>query len=233
MTAQLIDGIALSAQLRADVATRDWRTQGARHHTRPGRDPGRRQPGQRRSMCATRSRPAPTPACTRCWKSTTPTLTEAELLARIAALNADPAIHGILVQMPLPTHIDAAQGDRGHFARQGRGRLCHVCQRRRTDDRAAGLPALHALWLHEDARKHRASTCAANMRWSSAAATSWASPWPCCCCRPTPPSPSATAPPPTSATTRARPTSSSPPWASATCSPPTWSSPARWSSTWA
>ena len=34
------------------------------------------------------------------------TLAEATLLARIAALNADPAIHGILVQMPLPRHID-------------------------------------------------------------------------------------------------------------------------------
>ena len=32
-------------------------------------------------------------------------LSEADLLARIAALNADPAIHGILVQMPLPKHI--------------------------------------------------------------------------------------------------------------------------------
>jgi methylenetetrahydrofolate dehydrogenase (NADP+)/methenyltetrahydrofolate cyclohydrolase len=36
-------------------------------------------------------------------------LTEAALLARIAALNADPAIHGILVQMPLPKHIDATR----------------------------------------------------------------------------------------------------------------------------
>ena len=34
-------------------------------------------------------------------------MSEAELLARIAALNADPAIHGILVQMPLPKHLDA------------------------------------------------------------------------------------------------------------------------------
>ena len=33
-------------------------------------------------------------------------LPEAALLARIAALNADPAIHGILVQMPLPPHIN-------------------------------------------------------------------------------------------------------------------------------
>src|SRR5690606_23865729 len=34
-------------------------------------------------------------------------MTEAALLARVAALNADPAIHGILVQLPLPAHIDA------------------------------------------------------------------------------------------------------------------------------
>jgi methylenetetrahydrofolate dehydrogenase (NADP+)/methenyltetrahydrofolate cyclohydrolase len=33
---------------------------------------------------------------------------EAELLALIAALNADPSVHGILVQLPLPRHIDAA-----------------------------------------------------------------------------------------------------------------------------
>jgi len=33
-------------------------------------------------------------------------MTQAELLARIAALNADAAIHGILVQMPLPKPLD-------------------------------------------------------------------------------------------------------------------------------
>ena len=31
---------------------------------------------------------------------------EAELLALVAKLNADPAVHGILVQLPLPKHID-------------------------------------------------------------------------------------------------------------------------------
>ena len=36
-------------------------------------------------------------------------MTEAELLARIAALNKDPAIHGILVQLPVPKHIDATK----------------------------------------------------------------------------------------------------------------------------
>ncbi|MCK6449548.1 MAG: bifunctional methylenetetrahydrofolate dehydrogenase/methenyltetrahydrofolate cyclohydrolase FolD [Alphaproteobacteria bacterium] len=33
--------------------------------------------------------------------------TQAELLALIARLNADPAVHGILVQLPLPKQIDA------------------------------------------------------------------------------------------------------------------------------
>ncbi|QCP49618.1 bifunctional methylenetetrahydrofolate dehydrogenase/methenyltetrahydrofolate cyclohydrolase FolD [Trinickia violacea] len=35
------------------------------------------------------------------------TVTEAELLERILQLNADPKIHGILVQLPLPAHIDS------------------------------------------------------------------------------------------------------------------------------
>ena len=34
-------------------------------------------------------------------------LDEVQLLARIATLNADPSIHGILVQLPLPKHISA------------------------------------------------------------------------------------------------------------------------------
>jgi methylenetetrahydrofolate dehydrogenase (NADP+)/methenyltetrahydrofolate cyclohydrolase len=34
-------------------------------------------------------------------------LTEADLLARVDALNNEPSIHGILVQLPLPPHIDA------------------------------------------------------------------------------------------------------------------------------
>jgi methylenetetrahydrofolate dehydrogenase (NADP+) / methenyltetrahydrofolate cyclohydrolase len=34
-------------------------------------------------------------------------LSEADLLARVEALNQDPSIHGILVQLPLPDHIDA------------------------------------------------------------------------------------------------------------------------------
>src|SRR5439155_612268 len=32
--------------------------------------------------------------------------TQAQLLALVEQLNADPSVHGILVQMPLPKHID-------------------------------------------------------------------------------------------------------------------------------
>ena len=35
------------------------------------------------------------------------TTSESELLVRVRELNEDPAIHGILVQLPLPDHIDA------------------------------------------------------------------------------------------------------------------------------
>lgn len=35
------------------------------------------------------------------------TTSEADLLALIARLNADPAVHGILVQLPLPAHLNA------------------------------------------------------------------------------------------------------------------------------
>ena len=34
------------------------------------------------------------------------TVTQAQLLDTVAALNADPAIHGILCQLPLPSHLD-------------------------------------------------------------------------------------------------------------------------------
>ncbi len=34
------------------------------------------------------------------------TITQEELLAKVAELNADPEIHGFLVQLPLPSHLD-------------------------------------------------------------------------------------------------------------------------------
>jgi len=105
MPAQLIDGIALSTQIRAQVAER------AAALTARGRRPGL-------AVILVGDDPASAvyvrnkvKACQEhglhsVLEKYGSTLPEADLLARIAALNADPAIHGILVQMPLPKHID-------------------------------------------------------------------------------------------------------------------------------
>ena len=48
---------------------------------------------------------------------------EAELLALVASLNADPAVHGILVQLPLPAAVARRRGARSDRSGQGRRRL--------------------------------------------------------------------------------------------------------------
>ena len=106
MTAQLIDGNALSKTLRADVAQRAaaLKARGVvpglavilvgdnpasqvyvRNKVKACEDNGLHSVLQRHDV----------------------SLSEAALLARIDALNRDPSIHGILVQLPLPPHIDA------------------------------------------------------------------------------------------------------------------------------
>jgi methylenetetrahydrofolate dehydrogenase (NADP+)/methenyltetrahydrofolate cyclohydrolase len=105
MPAQIIDGNALSRQVRADVAARAARL--AARGITPGlavilvgENPA--------SQVYVRNK---VKACADAGLHSVldkydADLSEAELLARIAALNADPAIHGILVQLPLPRHID-------------------------------------------------------------------------------------------------------------------------------
>ena len=105
MAAQLIDGNALSREMRAQVAERAAALT-ARGH-RPGlavvlvgEDPA--------SQIYVRNK---VKACHDAglhsvFEKFDATLSEADLLARIDALNDDPAIHGILVQMPLPKHIN-------------------------------------------------------------------------------------------------------------------------------
>ncbi|TSE26586.1 bifunctional methylenetetrahydrofolate dehydrogenase/methenyltetrahydrofolate cyclohydrolase FolD [Tepidimonas aquatica] len=106
MTAQLIDGVALARQWRARVAERAAAL-AARGH-RPGLavilvgDDAASQVYVRNKVKACGE------AGIHSVLETYPaSLTQDELLARIAALNADPTIHGILVQLPLPPHIDA------------------------------------------------------------------------------------------------------------------------------
>lgn len=105
MTAQLIDGLALAKATRADVAAR------AAALTAQGRQPGL-------AVILVGDNPASqvyvrnkVKACEEAGirsvlEKYDATLTEAELLARVDALNNDPTIHGILVQLPLPPHID-------------------------------------------------------------------------------------------------------------------------------
>ncbi|MBL8329777.1 MAG: bifunctional methylenetetrahydrofolate dehydrogenase/methenyltetrahydrofolate cyclohydrolase FolD [Rubrivivax sp.] len=105
MTAQLISGTALSQQIRGEVSARTAAL--AARGVRPGLavilvgdDPA--------SAVYVRNK---VKACQdhglhSVLERHEASLSEAALLERIAALNADPAIHGILVQMPLPRHIN-------------------------------------------------------------------------------------------------------------------------------
>jgi methylenetetrahydrofolate dehydrogenase (NADP+) / methenyltetrahydrofolate cyclohydrolase len=105
MTAHLIDGNALARQLRAEVATR------AAALTAHGHTPGL-------AVILVGDDPASAVYVRNKVKACEDhgvrsimdrfdaTLSEAALLDRIAQLNADPSVHGILVQMPLPKHID-------------------------------------------------------------------------------------------------------------------------------
>ncbi len=105
-TASIIDGNALSAQLRADVMRRSDALK-ARGITPGlavllvGENPA--------SQVYVRNK---VKACADAGLHSVlerydADMTEAALLARIDALNNDPAIHGILVQLPVPQHIDA------------------------------------------------------------------------------------------------------------------------------
>jgi methylenetetrahydrofolate dehydrogenase (NADP+) / methenyltetrahydrofolate cyclohydrolase len=106
MTAQLIDGNALSRQLRADVTARVTALK-ARGIT-PGLavilvgENAASQVYVRNKVKACED--TGMHSVLERWPVT---MTEAELLARVDALNADATIHGILVQLPLPAHIDA------------------------------------------------------------------------------------------------------------------------------
>jgi methylenetetrahydrofolate dehydrogenase (NADP+)/methenyltetrahydrofolate cyclohydrolase len=105
MTAQIIDGKALSAQLRTEVAQR------AAALTAKGTKPGLAVVlvgDNQASQVYVRNK---VKACEDAGfhsvlEKYDASMTEAELLARVEALNNDPSIHGILVQLPLPKHID-------------------------------------------------------------------------------------------------------------------------------
>ncbi|MDB5874306.1 MAG: bifunctional methylenetetrahydrofolate dehydrogenase/methenyltetrahydrofolate cyclohydrolase [Ramlibacter sp.] len=106
MAAQLIDGKALAQRIRAEVLGRTQAlkargVQPALAIIMVGDDPASQvytkhkvNDSAETGLAATLERyPA--------------SMTEAELLLRIHALNADNSVHGILVQLPLPKHMDS------------------------------------------------------------------------------------------------------------------------------
>jgi len=105
MSAQIINGNALSTQIRAEVAQRAATLTAKGHQpglavVLVGEDPASQVYVRNKvKACADNGLHS-------VFEKYETTLSEAELLARIDALNQDPAIHGILVQMPLPKHID-------------------------------------------------------------------------------------------------------------------------------
>ena len=105
MTAQLIDGVALSRKIREEVAQRAAALT-ARGHTPGlavilvGEDPASA------TYVKNKVKACADAGVHSVLEKYDATLSEADLLARLDALNADPSIHGILVQMPLPGHID-------------------------------------------------------------------------------------------------------------------------------
>jgi len=105
MTAQLIDGVALSRKLRAEIAIR------AAALTAAGRQPALAvilvgEDPASQVYVRNKVKACADSGVRSLFEKYDATLTEAELLARIAALNADASVHGILVQMPLPRHIN-------------------------------------------------------------------------------------------------------------------------------
>ena len=106
MTAAIIDGKAAAAALREQVATEVARLREA-HDLQPGlavvlvgEDPASqvyvRNKGRQTVEAGMLSHTHRLEA----------SASEAELLALVAELNADPTVHGILVQLPLPPQID-------------------------------------------------------------------------------------------------------------------------------
>ena len=108
MTAKIIDGNALARQIRAEVAGRTvaLKARGIRPALSiilVGDDPASQVYTKHKVNDSTETGLLATleryPAA----------MQQSELLARIEALNRDPAVHGILVQLPLPKHMDSSK----------------------------------------------------------------------------------------------------------------------------
>jgi methylenetetrahydrofolate dehydrogenase (NADP+) / methenyltetrahydrofolate cyclohydrolase len=108
MSARIIDGKAIAAELRAAVAA-ETRRLAAAHALKPGlavvlvgENPASK------TYVASKSRALVEAGMQPFDHHLSAATSEDELIALVRRLNADKAVHGILVQMPLPPQIDAA-----------------------------------------------------------------------------------------------------------------------------
>jgi methylenetetrahydrofolate dehydrogenase (NADP+)/methenyltetrahydrofolate cyclohydrolase len=106
MTAQLIDGNALAKTIRAEVAGRTaaLKARGvnpALSIILVGEDPASQVYTKHKVNDSTETGLQAT------LETYPASMSEADLLARIRTLNDDPKVHGILVQLPLPRHMDS------------------------------------------------------------------------------------------------------------------------------
>ena len=147
MSAKIIDGKAIAAELRAAVAV-ETRRLTADHNIVPGlavvqlgENPASITyvKSKARALVEVGMRPYDhyLPAST----------SETELLSLVAKLNVDPAVNGILVQLPLPPQIESAKI---LASRPGQGRRwLSSAQCRPADEGLAGAGAVHAARLHQ------------------------------------------------------------------------------------
>lgn len=107
MTARIIDGKKFAQDLRADIAKAVVKLQ-SEHQLTPGlavvligEDPASSVYVRNKDKCTKE-------AGMRSWQhKLSPEVTQEELLDLVQQLNQDPQVHGILVQLPLPKHLDS------------------------------------------------------------------------------------------------------------------------------
>src|SRR6266550_3184993 len=107
MSARIIDGKAIAAELRAKVAG-EVRRLSAEHGITPGLAvvlAGHNPASE--SYVGSKAKVTVETGMRSFDHRLPETVREAELLALVARLNADPSVHGILVQLPLPPRIDS------------------------------------------------------------------------------------------------------------------------------
>ncbi|NOJ80015.1 bifunctional methylenetetrahydrofolate dehydrogenase/methenyltetrahydrofolate cyclohydrolase FolD [Myxococcus xanthus] len=106
MNAQLIDGKAVAARVRAEVKAEVDRLK-LEHGLTPGLAVVRVGEDPASKVYVNGKKKAAEEVGFRSWElHPDEGITQAALLEVIHQLNADPAVHGILVQLPLPRHID-------------------------------------------------------------------------------------------------------------------------------